>query len=61
MERNQGTARRQVSEFTIVDPNVRDIITNALKSNGYDIELKPIIQEGSHFYIGDEFKVFRKE
>ena len=61
MEENQGTVRRQLAKFAIIDPNVRDIIKNALKDNGYDIELKPIIQEGSHFCIGDEFKVFRKE
>ncbi|MEW8955599.1 hypothetical protein [Clostridium sp.] len=60
MEGNQGTVRRQVSEFAITDPNVKDIVINVLKDNGYDIELKPIIQD-PHFYIGDVFKVFRKE
>ncbi|MEG0133547.1 MAG: hypothetical protein RR782_05370 [Clostridium sp.] len=58
---NQGIVKIQVSEFIIIDSNVRDIIKNALRTNGYDIELKPIIQEGSRWYFGDEFKVFRKE
>jgi hypothetical protein len=61
LEKNQGTVRTQVAKFVIMDPNIRNIVKNALKDNGYDIEMKPIIQEGSHFYIGDKFKVLRKE
>ncbi len=57
----KGIVKRQVAKFSIIDSRVRDVIKNALKENGYDIELKPIIQEGSHYYLGDEFKVFEEE
>jgi hypothetical protein len=56
-----GTIKTQVSEFTIRgDGEISRIIKDALKNQGFDLELKPIL-DNNNFFVGEEFKVFRTE
>lgn len=61
MEPKIGTVKTQISEFTIIDGAIAGIIKDALKQQGFDLEVKPIIDVSTRFFIGEEFKVFRTE
>ncbi|AGK95388.1 hypothetical protein [Clostridium pasteurianum] len=61
MEAKIGTIKTQISEFTIRDNEIARIIKDALKQQGFDLEVKPVIDVSTQFFIGEEFKVFRTE
>jgi hypothetical protein len=60
MEAKVGTIKTQVSEFTIRDGEISRIIKDALKNQGFDLEVKPIL-DNNNFFVGEEFKAFRIE
>jgi hypothetical protein len=61
MESKIGIIKTQISEFTIRDNEIARIIKDALKQQGFDLEVKPIIDVSTQFFTGEEFKVFRTE
>jgi hypothetical protein len=60
MESKIGTIKILTSEFTITDDRVSRIIKNVLKQEGFELEIKPILNK-DRFIIGEEFKVFITE
>lgn len=53
--------RRQVTKFTIMNMNIANTIRNSLITDGFDLDIKPVFQNGTGYPAGEEFTVFEVE
>ena len=54
----KGTIKTLVDTFFIKDMNVSNIIKNELRDKGFDLIVKPRVDTGTNFFIGEEIEVF---
>lgn len=60
MEVKKGTIKRKISTIRITDYQVRDIITDALINNKYDLVSEPIL-DNSMNVKGEYITIYRTE